>query len=160
MAKKEKPPEPPEDIPSWFMTYSDVITLLMTFFILLLTFATSEPERFEKIQRSVFGQSGAPGIVGPKVQGVEFDSWAQRVRPRAARIAMKGSEMPPTEQINARSLGDGLTAPNDDASKIETMSSHAFTVKLDSIVDQQSQIHDSWHANVGDACKTIAAVIG
>ena len=49
MARQKPFPEPKDDIPAWFMTYSDVITLLMTFFILLLTFATTEPERFRKI---------------------------------------------------------------------------------------------------------------
>ena len=48
---REKPlPEPPDDVPLWFMTYSDVITLMMTFFILLLTFSTSDPERFEQMK--------------------------------------------------------------------------------------------------------------
>ena len=52
MAKKCSCPKPTGEIPAWFMTYSDVITLLMTFFILLLTFSTTEPERFEKVRSS------------------------------------------------------------------------------------------------------------
>jgi hypothetical protein len=141
MVKKKNIEPPSQDLPAWFMTYSDVITLLMTFFILLLTFATNEPERFEKMQLSVFGQSGAPGIVGPKVNGVEFDSWAERVRPRAARVAMNGSEMPPIVSAqDMRSVGEGLSAPSDEASKFETMSCHEFVVKLDSIVNSNGEL--------------------
>ena len=40
--REKQPPPKPDEIPAWFMTYSDVITLLMTFFILLLTFATQD----------------------------------------------------------------------------------------------------------------------
>lgn len=96
MAKKDKPPPPPADeIPAWFMTYSDVITLLMTFFILLLTFATTEPERFEKIQKTLFAGSGATGIAGKPPEGIEKDSFVNRKRPSTARMTMRGMEMPP-----------------------------------------------------------------
>ena len=44
------------------MTFSDVITLLMTFFILLLTFATNEPESFSRIETSMFGGGGTGTI--------------------------------------------------------------------------------------------------
>ena len=98
MARESKPPEPVEDIPAWFMTYSDVITLLMTFFILLLTFASSEPEKFERLQVSLFSGAGATGFAGPSPNGQEKDSFAQRTRPRASRITMDGSKMPPTHK--------------------------------------------------------------
>ena len=71
MAKEKLPPPPPDDIPAWFMTYSDVITLLMTFFILLLTFSTTEPERFEKVQTAVHQSGGASSMVGPVSEGID-----------------------------------------------------------------------------------------
>ena len=90
------PPESAEDIPAWFMTYSDVITLLMTFFILLLTFASSEPEKFERLQTSMFSGAGATGFAGPRPDDQEKDSvMDQRERPRASRLTMEGSRMPP-----------------------------------------------------------------
>ena len=55
------------------MTYSDVITLLMTFFILLLTFATTEPERFEKSISSTFAKGAATGTVGNKIDDIDKD---------------------------------------------------------------------------------------
>lgn len=97
---KEKPPEPDSsgDIPDWFMTYSDVITLLMTFFILLLTFASNEPEQFERMKTTMFSATGGTGIAGKKTAGIEKESFVVRMRPRAARVSMRGSEMPPTQE--------------------------------------------------------------
>lgn len=141
MAKKEIPSDPPEDIPAWFMTYSDVITLLMTFFILLLTFATTEPERFEKVTSSVFASAGATGVAGHKHDQLDRNSWSQRVRPRAARIAMQGSEMPPIEkEISTSAIGRGLEAVSDKASKKDIMKSYAFELPLAKLVDANMNV--------------------
>jgi hypothetical protein len=80
------------------MTYSDTITLMMTFFILLLTFATSEPERFEQMKIAVFGSSGATGLAGKKLQGLEKNSWVMRIRPESGRMTDRGAEFPPVER--------------------------------------------------------------
>ncbi len=93
--RKERPPQKKEDVPAWFMTYSDVITLLMTFFILLLTFSTNEPEFLDTIRISMFGGTGATGVAGVREDGMERDSYVVRVRPSLARMVMRGSEMPP-----------------------------------------------------------------
>lgn len=141
MAKDKAPPEPPADIPAWFMTYSDVITLLMTFFILLLTFSTTEPEKFEKVQLSAFGSAGASGVAGHKIDALENKSWVQRVRPRAARIAMHGSEMPPMQdEPSSAAVGRGLESPTEEEQKKDTMTSNAFLVPLDYLVDNSSRI--------------------
>ena len=118
MGKKEVKSDPPEDIPAWFMTYSDVITLLMTFFILLLTFATTEPERFEKVTRKLFGSSGATGVAGHKHDQLDRSSWVQRMRPRAARIAMQGTEIPPmVEEPSKATVGRGLEQVSEEQAK-------------------------------------------
>lgn len=138
------PEDPPEDIPAWFMTYSDVITLLMTFFILLLTFATTEPERFEKITVSFFGNSGATGIVGHKHNQIDKDSWSQRVRPRAARIALQGSEMPPEViEPSSKAVGRGLESVNEEEAKQDVMSSHAFSTNLSELVNDHMKVTQS-----------------
>ena len=134
MAKQEEPPG--DDIPAWFMTYSDVITLLMTFFILLLTFATTEPEKYEKISYSAIGKDGATGIVGHPHDGLDRDAWVQRVRPPAARLAMYGSEMPPMmDEPSKVSVGNGLKAPSEDASKRDVMTTNSFQIPLIQLVN-------------------------
>ncbi len=84
----------PAEIPAWFMTYSDVITLLMTFFILLLTFATNEPENFERMQVAMFGGGSASGVAGRNDEALDRDSLLLRMRPDSARLTLRGSEMP------------------------------------------------------------------
>lgn len=133
---KDVAPDPPEDIPAWFMTYSDVITLLMTFFILLLTFATTEPERFEKVTVSVFGAAGATGVAGHKHDKLDRNSWSQRVRPRAARIAMHGSEMPPIQkEISTKAIGRGLESTTDEENKKDVMRTYAFELPIEKLVN-------------------------
>lgn len=112
---KERLPKMKEDVPSWFVTFSDVITLLMTFFVLLLTFSTDQPEVFEKFQSTMFRGTGATGIAGQRDDGLERDSFVVRERPSAARVVMRGSEMPPTlDDPGGASLGSGLEGLEDE----------------------------------------------
>ena len=104
-------PPAPMEIPKWFVTYSDVITLLMTFFILLLTFASSEPENFEMMQVATFGGSGGSGLAGSKPKGLEKNSLTVRYRPSSARRTPRGAETAPLEIIPiAESASKGLDA--------------------------------------------------
>ncbi len=113
--RRKTEPSPTDDVPKWFMTYSDVITLLMTFFILLLTFATNEPERFEKMKISLFGASGATGLAGEKPEGVDKDSWLVRVRPRSSRLTTRGAEFPPIDRdAPLESMDKGLKGLEDE----------------------------------------------
>ncbi len=99
------------EVPAWFMTYSDVITLMMTFFILLLTFATNEPEQFERMKVAVFGGGGGTGLIGENNNPVELDATVVRFRPRTARQTMRGTEMPPLHEEPATdSVARGLKA--------------------------------------------------
>lgn len=137
----EAPADPPEDIPAWFMTYSDVITLLMTFFILLLTFATTEPERFEKVTAAVFNTSGATGVAGHKHDKLDRNSWSERIRPRAARIAMQGSEMPPIIKDTASSAaGAGLESISEEAAKKDVMKTFVFELPIDRLVNANMKV--------------------
>ncbi|MEZ6064741.1 MAG: flagellar motor protein MotB [Planctomycetaceae bacterium] len=119
MPRKQSPPSSSGDIPAWFMTYSDVITLMMTFFILLLTFATSEPERFEQMQTSMFGFADRTGIAGKNPDSIDRDAIVLRYRPTSGRLTSRGSEMPPLESDPVReSLGRGLEALDEDNEKV------------------------------------------
>ena len=141
MARRNSVPTNQADIPAWFMTYSDVITLLMTFFILLMTFSTTEPDRFERIQQTIFAGGQGSGIAGKKVDGPEKESFIQRVRPRAARMAMVGSEMPPYRTEPSRqSVGEGLKGLTDAEAKQDIMSTNQFEMELDSIIDARNSL--------------------
>lgn len=121
------------------MTYSDVITLLMTFFILLLTFATTEPEMFEKMQITLFGR-GSTGVAGDKLAGAEKSSLVLRDRPRASRLAMKGSEMPPVfSDASAETISKGLAGIDDERHR-DPMVTYAIEVPIRLLVGDDNEI--------------------
>lgn len=139
--KKDQPAAPPEDIPAWFMTYSDVITLLMTFFILLLTFSSTEPEKYEKITAVFAGKAGATGIAGHPHKKIDRDSWTKRIRPRAARIALDGSEMPPIDsEPVSKAKGEGVKTVSDEEAQKDVMKTYSFELPLGSVVKPSNKL--------------------
>ena len=56
--KVKCPKCPPKGLPGWMATFSDLVTLLLTFFVLLLSFAKTESAKYEAAMgsiRSAFG---------------------------------------------------------------------------------------------------------
>ncbi|MEE9391630.1 MAG: flagellar motor protein MotB [Planctomycetota bacterium] len=59
MAKREKPEViPPKGAPGWIVTFTDMSSLLLTFFILILTFSSTEKEKLKKAEGSLTGAFG------------------------------------------------------------------------------------------------------
>ena len=62
MAKQQKCPECPAGLPGWLQTFGDLMSLLLCFFVLLLSFSTMKKEDFEKAVGSLQGALGVlPG---------------------------------------------------------------------------------------------------
>ncbi|MCA9087521.1 MAG: hypothetical protein KDA90_02675 [Planctomycetaceae bacterium] len=118
------------EVPAWFMTYSDVITLLMTFFILLLTFATSEPEKFERMQVSMFGGGGSQGFARKMEDAMDRESIVARFRPRTSRLTSRGSESEPEMQdADVKAMKDGLKSL-DERSDLAQLSRISFEIVI------------------------------
>jgi chemotaxis protein MotB len=63
---KQKPQKCPVGAPAWMVTYSDLVTLLLTFFVLLLSMANMDPVRFTEASSSLkdaFGMHARPAHV-------------------------------------------------------------------------------------------------
>ena len=128
------------DIPAWFMTYSDVITLLMTFFILLLTFATNEPEGFQQMQVAAFGGRKNAGAPGPTSEESDADQLVLRYRPRSSRQTAHGSEMPAIEEdALAESLSQGLKAL-DEENNLAQANRIAVTISIHRLRDESGEL--------------------
>lgn len=134
------PPDTTGEVPKWFMTYSDVITLLMTFFILLLTFASKEPEKFERMKVSAFGGKGSVGMAGDNLDAIDNEALLVRTRPQHSRLTMRGSEIPPmyTNPV-IESLNEGLKAL-DETNDLARLERFAFDVPLNSFVDDAGEL--------------------
>jgi chemotaxis protein MotB len=67
---EEKPegcPECKSGAPGWMATFADMATLLMAFFVLLLSFSDTELPKFEQINGSLQNAFGVKKII-PKIQ--------------------------------------------------------------------------------------------
>jgi chemotaxis protein MotB len=53
MARKEPPQPQEEGAPEWLMTFSDLMSLLLTFFVLLLSFANMDIQKFQDMLGSI-----------------------------------------------------------------------------------------------------------
>ncbi len=58
MAKKQKCPECEKGLPGWLATFGDLMSLLLTFFVLLLSFSTMKQEDFENAIGAIQGSLG------------------------------------------------------------------------------------------------------
>ena len=56
MGKHDVPEDPPQSAPEWIVTFSDMISLLVTFFVMLMSFSTMEPAN-EAVIQSAFGEN-------------------------------------------------------------------------------------------------------
>jgi chemotaxis protein MotB len=141
MAKKTKFPLPKDDVPAWFVTYSDVVTLLMTFFILLLTFSTMEPEKFDQVNRIISSKQAATGRTGLESAAPADNAWVTRIRPSSSRVAMRGAEMPPVMEAPVKeTFGYGLKKLHPDEHTHNELESHSFDIDFNQIIDSSGQI--------------------
>lgn len=58
MARKKRQEESGGGAPKWLTTYSDLVTLLLCFFVLLFSFSSVDAEKFREIMNSFQGGSG------------------------------------------------------------------------------------------------------
>ncbi len=137
MGKGKKPPEGPGDIPAWVMTFSDVITLLMTFFILLLTFSSMEPEEHRDMMQTIL--PGSDGVAGATPSSPK-DAVLFRQRSHAGRITDRGSEVPPVKTAPTESaMGEGLAGLKQDEMR-ELSSTHTLRFPWSELVDGNGKL--------------------
>ena len=72
MAKVERKEPEEAGAPLWMLTYGDMVTLVLTFFILLFTFSTIDIQRFEEVMSAIRSSlMGGAGVLqgGPNLSG-------------------------------------------------------------------------------------------
>lgn len=97
-------------VPGWVVTYGDMMSLLLTFFVLLISFSTIQQEDFEKAIASL---QGALGVMPMELTLVDFQldtpqARAQKFEDVAAKIAEYIRVQGRGEDIRVRHTEEGL----------------------------------------------------
>jgi chemotaxis protein MotB len=93
-ARKKKQDSGPEGAPEWMVTFSDCMTLLLTFFVLLLSFAGFEEDTLEGLGSSF---ANAMPAVGTSFTS-EQEAMLQRIQVVTRERIETGSDTPTTTQ--------------------------------------------------------------
>ncbi|WP_147821477.1 flagellar motor protein MotB [Salidesulfovibrio onnuriiensis] len=84
--KKSVPPPEDEGLPPWMATFADMVTLLLCFFVLLLSFANQDVEKFRDAMGSIKGAFGVREIRA-KAEDMELISTSKEAKKAVARIS-------------------------------------------------------------------------
>jgi chemotaxis protein MotB len=96
MPRRKKPVEPGGSggAPEWMVTFSDCMTLLLTFFVLLLSFSSFDKEVFDEFKTMLAG--GLPSVNLASKYSKDASSLIERMRSR--QHVEQGSDRPTREQ--------------------------------------------------------------
>lgn len=110
MGKHDVPEDPPQSAPEWIVTFSDMISLLVTFFVMLMSFSTME-ENEAAIIVGAFGER-----TGGILEGGPSSSVTEPPRDRMLGTnPLRGGDLPhsrPAEELpeNIEEMGQKLGA--------------------------------------------------
>ena len=110
MSKRKKPQTPEEEgSPAWMNTYGDMVTLLLTFFVLLFSFSTIDAQKWEEIVSSLSGtpfvaiQALNPGDVNAETQTIDETTWDQ---PEPTPVPSDAESTEGTEGMSAAQIAE------------------------------------------------------
>lgn len=102
MARRRRQEESSGGSPEWLTTYSDLVTLLLCFFILLFSFSNVDAEKFRSIMASFQGGSGV--LSGGTTLDFPIDSLEDGLDEELVKL-LKNLE----EYADTLNLGDAIT---------------------------------------------------
>lgn len=85
-------PDPPRTVPEWLVTFSDVMSLLLTFFVMMLTFSSKDKEKFDKASGSL---RGAMGVMVPNIARLPQAGMIESRLFLQGRTSSAGMDFPP-----------------------------------------------------------------
>ncbi len=121
MAGRKKQQEGEAGAPLWLVTYSDMVTLLLTFFILLLSFSTLDNRKLKVAIGSLRGALGVmdqqpgmggaqPSIIIPPISEVQYPEMSNKISKREdiVKIKAKVAQNPITSQVETALTDKGI----------------------------------------------------
>ena len=104
--------------PAWMATFADMATLLMAFFVLILSFAQVNVPKYKEVagsMKSAFGvQTVIPSIEPPTAESIILQQYERTVTDPTAsnRIEEQKTDEPPNEDELSFNIGDGSAETN------------------------------------------------
>ena len=94
---------------SWIVTYSDMVTLLMAFFIAIITFSSSNVGQKSRKKDSAVDGRGGTGVAGPSQKGnPRMDAIVWRLHFRQPRFSETGPEFAPLYRDPSEDTAKGI----------------------------------------------------
>jgi chemotaxis protein MotB len=100
LAVKRKKPDPPAGAPAWMMTYGDLVTQMLTFFILLFTFSSLDTIKFRD---AVISLQGAFGVLSGGTQILNLSDM-----PTSAPISQEAAPKSSPTLVQVKNLLDDM----------------------------------------------------
>jgi len=126
---------PPAGAPLWLATFADLMSLLMCFFVLLLSFATMDANKFKKMSESLMNAFGVQRDIPADQTPMGTSIIAQHFSPATTSPSLIEEVKQSTNQQNTT-----LDVSTDD---IEKMKQRVMQQKLEEIQQQADEIRES-----------------
>lgn len=84
----------PRPTDEWMLTYMDTVTLLVTLFVLMLSFSTINPDKFNKVAQGLRLDKYGPGVLVGELTVAPEDIRARVVEPAEAAPEEPAADMP------------------------------------------------------------------
>ncbi len=138
---------PPQGAPLWLATFADLMSLLMCFFVLLLSFATMDAHKFKKMAKSM-----------ESAFGVQRDIPAQEIPMGTSIIAQHFSpaqtEPTPLEQVKQTTNQQSNTL-DVSIEVMEDIKQKILQAKIDEIEDQSEKIRQSLSKEIDEGLVSV-----
>lgn len=115
MARQKKAEQPPAGAPAWMTTYGDMVTLLLCFFVMLLSFSTIQEAKFHDAVSSLKGAFGVlknpesvimkPEVVVPRAETNEWQEMLHELQKVRQVLAEQGL----AEEVHLSIEKEGVT---------------------------------------------------
>lgn len=112
--RKKVEEDPPPSAPFWMLTYSDMVTLMLTFFVLLVSFSNMDEAKFGSAANSLKGAFGVMKNFPSALQtrGISMsdagEKFEKEVRENLDQLKKTAGKMGMEDQIQIKYTGSGL----------------------------------------------------
>jgi chemotaxis protein MotB len=139
---------PPVGAPLWLATFADLMSLLMCFFVLLLSFASMDANKFKKMSESMMNAFGVQRDIPVDAVPMGTSIIAQHFSPAMTEPTVLEEVKQSTNQKDIQ-----LDIDTED---METMKQKVMEEKLQEIEEQADEIRESLEHEIAEGLVTVA----